>query len=339
VPMDVSIFRDSAARLYSIGVLGNSDEELLRRPANHSLAVIWERLPGYAEFYGQVVSGQLMSKWPQTISQERPFLRGQRRSDLTLLIKACAMDANSAEHQVRHIVEQLVGPSDFAERILVIDPHEGPFLRQHNPGDLEVLLTTAHSLADCGVLDRVLIAPKDPVTVSVVNRSWFGVECSETHSIEGIPISPQLWAFEQVSTRYVLQCDVDTLVGRLDRDHDYLSEMIAACEPPDVMGVAFNIPHDPRSKPQLYRAAPGEYKPEVRCGLLDLERLRENCPLPNQLVGDQLEQPWYRSLLDYQRQHGLRTLRGGSPETFYIHPVNPLKNDPDTLARVRDLIS
>ena len=49
----------------------------------------------------------------------------------------------------------------------------------------------------------------------------------------------------------------------------------------DVLCVGFNIPHDPDSEPKPYTGEPGQYVPEVRCGLLDLERLRSCLPLPN----------------------------------------------------------
>lgn len=339
VPMDVSVLRDSAARLYSIGVLGASDEELLRRPADHSRPVIWERLPGFSEFYGGVVSGRIASHLacePQQAKEARPF---PRREDVTLLIKACAMDADSVDLQVRHMVGQLVGPADFAERVLAIDPHPGPFLRQHCTGSIDELLACADRLRSEGVVDRVIVAPTDKGSVLAINRSWFGLECSETHSVEGVPVSPQLWAFDQVPTRFVLQADVDALIGRRDLAHDYLSDMVNACGAPDVLGVAFNIPHDPLSDRRPYDAAPGEFKPEVRCGLLDLERLRAVRPLPNRIEQDRLALPWYRSVHEHQRRHRLRTLRGGDPRTFYIHPLNSLKGPPDCLARVRDLVA
>ena len=56
-------------------------------------------------------------------------------------------------------------------------------------------------------------------------------------------MTPQLWAFEQVRTRYILQCDVDALIGRRDLTHDYLADMLAAAKPSDVLGVSFNIAH------------------------------------------------------------------------------------------------
>jgi hypothetical protein len=337
VPMDVSVLRDSAARLYSIGVLGASDEELLRRPADHSRAIIWDRLPGYAELYGRTVSRHIESRWQLSGGRCQAAPPCMRRSDVSLLIKACAMDSRTVEAQVTHLIQQFVGPSDFAERVLAIDPHEGPFVRQHSAGDLDALLASAHTLLAKGVIDRVLVCPADSTSVRTLNTAWFGLESSDSRTCDGIPVAPQLWAFEQITTRYVLQCDVDIIVGRRDRSHDYLHDMITAAQPPDVISVAFNIPHDPISPPNPYRAEPGEFKPEVRCGLIDLGRLKATMPLPNRLIEGRLEHPWYRALHSYQRVHGRRTLRGGDPRTFYIHPLNTIKSDPDVIGRVRDL--
>lgn len=337
VPMDVSVLLDSAARLYSIGVLGASDEELLRRPADHSRAIIWERLPGFSEFYGRTVSHHITSRWQRSSRIHQASPSCVRRSDVTLLIRACAMDWESVEAQVTHLVQQLVGPSDFAQRVLTIDCHQGPFLRQHCPGDWNALLASAQKLLADGVVDRVHVLPSDESLVKRLNKTWFGLDSSESHTPDGIPVAMPLWAFEQISTRYVLQCDVDALVGRRDRTHDYLEEMIAASQPPDVIGVAFNIPHDPMSPPNPYQALPGEFKPEVRCGLLNVDRLKAAMPLPNRVIDGCIEHPWYRSLHGYQRARGFRTLRGGDPRTFYIHPLNAIKSDPDAIDRVRDL--
>ncbi|MCC6426034.1 MAG: hypothetical protein IT435_04365 [Phycisphaerales bacterium] len=338
VPMDVSVLRDSAARLYSIGVLGASDDELLRRPADHTGPVVWDRLPGFTVFFRAVVAEQLSGRWQAHLQRNEPAAASPRRHDVSLLIKACAMDAPYLEEQVRHIVGQLVGPGDFAERLLLIDPHPGPFIRPHNDGSLDAVHAAASRLVSDGLLDRVRQSPADADSVSRINERWFGAASVGSHSIEGIPVTPQVWAFDQVATRYVLQCDADVLIGRLDYRHDYLQEMVAACSAAEAVGVAFNIPHDPASGPRPYEAPAGGHKPEVRCGLLDLQRLRSLLPLPNRLRDGILEQPWYRALHASQRQHGLRTLRGGDPRTFYLHPPNSLKVNADAVWQIRDLV-
>jgi len=334
VPMDVSYFRDAAARLYSIGIMSASDDELQRRETDPSQPVVWHALPGFADFYGDAVGGWIQQAWDQALPPaEQP---GPRRSDVTLLLKACAMDARDFRVQVVHLVDQLTHPSDFARRLLLVDPYRGPFLRQHAPGDLDRVLAEANALVEQGIIDEVLISPTDPEEVLRINRRWFGVEAGHTHSTDGVPVTPQVWAFDQMDTRYVLQADLDVLVGRRDFDHDYLAEMVEACAPEDVVGVAFNIPQPDGWRP--YEAPPGEYKPEVRLGLLDLERLRGLRPLPATVEDGRLATTWYRALHTRQRELGLRTLRGGEGATFYLHPPNSRKADAETLGRVRDLV-
>lgn len=338
VPMNVSIFRDASARLYAIGVLGYSDEEVLRRPADHARPEIWMRLPGFAEFYKELVAAPIRAAWSQASVPSQPAPLG-RNGEVTLLIKACAMDAKYAHQQIVHIVDQLAAPQEFAERVLLIDAYSGPFLRQHDGGDLPGLMATATMLVERGVLDRVIVAPTDEDSVRRANDRWFGVECTQTHSDEGVPVPPQIWAFDQVATRYVLQCDLDVLVGRRRRQHDYLTEMLVACAPHDVVGVAFNIAFAADHGDRPYAAPAGEYKPEVRLGLLDLHRLRALLPLPASTAGGRLTTTWYRALHALQRDRGLRTVRGGHPDTFYVHPPNDRKRDPGTLGRIRDLVA
>lgn len=335
IPMDVSYFRDAAARLYSIGVLGASDDELLRRPADHGRPEVWSELHGFAAFYGEVVAEPIRARWKTASLPESPL--PARRADVSLLIKACAMDARDLRAQVLHLVDQLSTPTDFAERILVIDPFPGPFLRAHSNGDLDAVRAIGEDLRRVGVVDRVLVGPTDADEILATNRRWFGVEATHTHATDGVPVTPQVWAFDQVHTRYMLQADVDVLVGRRRLDHDYLGDMLRACEAPDVVGVAFNIPQSGESRP--YDAPAGEFKPEVRLGLLDLPRVTALRPLPANVENGRLTTAWYRALHAVQRARGLRTVRGGNPDSFYIHPPNARKADGDALGRVRDLVS
>jgi hypothetical protein len=335
VPMDVSYFRDAATRLYSIGVLGAADEELLRRPADPNRPEIWTELPGLAGFYGDVVSRWIADQW--TPSRSGRAAANERDPTVSLLVKVCAMDARDFRNQAVHLVDQLTRPRDFAERVVLIDPHPGPFLRQHASGDLQSVLDEAEELQRQGLFDRVLVSPLDPAIIREVNRRWMGVAATHTHSTDGVPVTPQVWAFEQLTTRYVLQADIDVLVGRKDHGHDYLAEMLTACAPDDVVGVAFNIPHEGGFR--NYDAPPGEFKPEVRLGLLDLERLSAQLPLPAGVDDERLTTTWYRALHQAQRSRGLRTVRGGGPQSFYIHPPNALKDDAAELGRIRDLVA
>jgi hypothetical protein len=337
VPMDISLFLDSAARLYTISILRWPDDELRRRKNGPKTEDTLKTIPGFTEFYSDLIREHAkrqwdMSKVPAIITVEACT------PDVTLMVKACPMDSEMILPQVRSIVHNLQKPRRFHERILLVDPYRGPFLRQHAAGDYDSLIAKAHMLKASGVIDRILIASSDPAEIATTNLLWFGLTTPFSHSVKGVPVASQLWGFDQVKTRYVLQCDSDVLIGRHDFGHDYLSEMLEAVQVNDVLGVAFNIPHSPDAGFQPYDAPPGEYVPEVRCGLLDLHRIRLCRPLPNKLENGRLSLSWYRSLQTYQRQHGLRTLRGGDPRTFYIHPQNERKQDQLRLSMIRDLI-
>jgi hypothetical protein len=336
-PMNVDFFRDACARGYVIAHLGWSDDELRTRSLELREESLLIQLPGFADWYSGILHEHAASEWSYGSLPER-LPPATVESSVSLLIKACAMDAATLSVQVRHIVSQLESPRRFAERLLVLDPFHGPFLRQHCPGDWQGLLRTAESLRADGWLDRVLVAPDGPEEIARIHQRWFGLGATQSHCIRRIPVAAQVWGFDHVRTRYVLQCDVDIFVGRRDLNHDFLTEMLAAAAPSDVVGVAFNIPKDPEHPSAPYAASVGEYVPEVRCGLLDLDRIRTCRPLPNRLAEGRLELTWYRSLQAHQRLTNQRTLRGGDTRTFYVHPPNELKANSSHLDQIRDLV-
>lgn len=336
VDFNISYFIDSAARMYAISKLQWKDGELLRRVCGKRPTEAFSMIPGFSEFYQGLLRRFAQEQCLDFASPlaEQPKLK----PDVTLMIKACAMDAAQLESQVKHIVASLAYPADFVERILVLDPYCGPFLRQHTVGDFDALLVAAKRLQKNGWIGRVLVAPQSVDEIAKVNSSWFGHACRNSHSIRDIPVSPQVWGFDQIETRYVLQCDVDILLGRRDWQHDYLQDMLKAITQRDAVGVAFNIPKPECSNFDAYHAGPGEFVPEVRCGLLDLERIRALKPLPNYVCEGRLALSWYRSLQQAQIDRGFRTLRGGDPSTFYIHPPNTWKQDATSLERIRNLV-
>ena len=338
LPMNVDYFRDACARGFVLAELGWSDEELRRRSLELRNETMLRSLPDFTEFYSSILHEHARQQWQVGVIPPWPATP-EVESRVTLLIKACAMDAATLAGQVRHIIGQLERPRRFGERVLVIDPYRGPFLRQHCVGDWQMLMETAENLRATGLLDRVLVAPDDLQSVTAINERWFSLRCDRSHSATGVPVAPQLWAFEQLRTRYVLQCDVDVLLGRRDATHDWLVEMLDAAAASGVLGVGFNIAHAPDTWARPYDAPPGDYMPEVACGLMDLERMKACRPLPNTITEGRLTLTWYRSLQQHQRQHGLRTLRGGDPRTFVIHPPNSWKSDSAALDRVRDLVS
>lgn len=325
-----STFRDVCAKAYAL-LQGMSEHRLVSDFSGLREAGGVEEMPGFTGFYGAIVRRIAEDYWkncplpvPASVAE-----------DVTLLLKCCAMDSSYLERQVGHIVHRLSMPRRFREVVLSIDTKVGAFLRQHSAGDLDAVRISARRLVERGEVERVIEAPSGTDGIDDVNSRWFGVACAETHTAAGMPVYPQLWAFEQIRTTYVLQADCDVLICRHDFSHDYLSEMIAAHGAPGVVGVGFNIPQSLSSPAKEYVAPVGEYKPEVRLGLFDLPRLKRTLPWPNLRSGPHLGYGWYQALHQAMNHNGWRCLRGGDPRTAYIHPLNSAKQVPGFMDKVR----
>lgn len=335
-------FRDIAARTYCQFCLGWADEELTRRSSYEREEDVLGMIPGFKAFYANLLKHVFAMNIGWRVDQVYTQSYGTRNTfnpNVTLMVKTCAMDADVLEYQCKHLVSHLSVPQAFAEVILLIDPYSGPYLRAHTPANPKKMYSVAEQLSTERIVDRVLVAPTDSETVSKHYMRWFNVSSDVTHTTTNAPLFPQLWGFEQVKTRYLLQCDTDVLIGRRDWSHDYLDDMVRALQPKDVLGVAFNIPHPEDSEPNPYIANQGEYVPEVRCGLLDLKRMWACMPIDNPIKDGRLSLTWHRALEQHQKIKGLRTLRGGDPRTFYVHPLNSDKHDHAHLMRIQDLIA
>lgn len=329
-PLNRSTFRDVCAKAYAL-LRGLGEDCLVSDFGGIREAGGVQDMPGFSDFYQGIVLRIAETFW-QDCPRPAP---ADSSEDVTLLIKCCAMDSAYLERQVGHLVYRLSAPRMFKEVMLSIDAKVGSFIRQHSKGDLAAVRASARRLLEQGVVDRVVEAPTGKDQVADLNARWFGVSCAETHNSSGVPVYPQLWAFEQVGTRYVLQADCDVLICRHDHSHDYLADMVSAHGEPGVMGVGFNIPHPLSSSFKAYAAPAGEYKPEVRLGLFDLNRLMGTLPWPNQLSGSHLLYGWYHSLHQAMKRNGWKCLRGGDPRTSFIHPLNSAKLQPEFLDNVR----
>ena len=247
--------------------------------------------------------------------------------EVTLLIKACAMEVATLDVQVPHLVSQLEGPRAFFERVLVIDSREDGFLRQHTRGDLHALRDVAHRLMDTGWIDRILEAPGDGEAVAALHRRWFGIPCPHTHGATGAPVASALAGFEACTTRYVLHVDADLMIGRLDRHHDYLADMlgVTAGDPEaNHRIVQHSRWHMIGLSPRAEGLARGRTEP--RAGLIVLDRLRHARPLPNRLDRERLALPWHRALDQAVGQGAGRSYRGGDRRSFFVHPPNARKH-------------
>jgi glycosyltransferase involved in cell wall biosynthesis len=331
-------FLDMSARLYSIGILGNDDEELVRRKTLRKPEEALSELQGFTNFYRNLISN-LHSDVQQTVT----LPPSNSCSDITLLIKSCAQDSASLYQQVTHIVTQLNYPTEFSNIVLLIDSYAGPFLRQYSLPDLASVIKQAELLKNKAVIDEYWITPepKDLTWVEYTKATyykWFGKKSiSKSHSYSNAPLFPHLWAFDKLSTRYVLQCDCDVLIGRKNWEHDYINDMMTAIKKDDVECVGFNIPKLTNSF-LLYHGASGEFPPEVRFGLLDLKKIMASLPIINPIKEAHFSLTWHRALQQHQKIHGNRSVRGGHPDSFYIHPLNLDKGRTD-FSKIRDLVS
>ena len=265
-------------------------------------------------------------------------------AEVSLLIKACAMDADALDVQIRHLVSQLEEPRAFAERILVVDSKEHRFLRQHTAGSQRDLLDVARRLLATGWLDRIVEAPGEGDATAALNRRWFALDTPHTHTAAGAHVAPLLAGFEACATRYALHVDADIMVGRLDRHHDYLHDMLAVMRGnPQALTVAFNIAQQ-QARPYTAEHDAKPWRTESRAGLVDLARLRAALPLPNSLEAGRLALSWHRSLdvaiqgTSRGKPSAGRSYRGGDHRTFYIHPPNERKRDAAAWFAVLDRI-
>lgn len=259
-------------------------------------------------------------------------------SEVTLLVKACAMEATTLEVQVRHLVSQLEGPRAFAERMLVVDAREDGFPRQHARGNLSELRKEANRLVEAGWIDRIIEGPGEGEATAVLYRRWFELPSRQAHAATGAQVASTLAGFEACRTRHVLHADADIMVGRLDRGHDYLADMLAVMEAdPKAITVSFNVTqgHD---RPYTERGERGVWRTESRTGMVDLVRLRDVCPLPNRIDGGRLALPWHRALDQAVAQGAGNSWRGGDRRTFYVHPPNARKRDLERWFAVLDRI-
>lgn len=338
--MNIEYFIDSAVRLYCISALNYDDYEFQRRKNINKIKQedIFSSIPGFFGFYNNLLKNYYTSNLKPFLLNEKLF-ENKKTKKCTLLIKTCAMDYEILEQQVKHIVFNLEIPRQFFERILLIDNREDNFLRQYQKPNLNKVILLSEKLKKENIIDRILISPSDKNTINKINNKWFGFDCFETHSNKNAPVFPQIWAFEKIKTRYVLQCDIDILIGKKSLSHDYLRDMLIAIKQKDAIGVAFNIPFEFNRGIRKYDAPIGDYVPEVRCGLLDLYKIKKLLPLNNEIKNGKLELSWFRALYKKQKEASKRTLRGGNPSTFYVHPHNHWKVDFDKFFQIQDLIN
>lgn len=248
---------------------------------------------------------------------------------VSLLIKTCLMEWRTIERLVRHQVKQLESPYRFVEKVVIVDPYEGPFQRQYDHPDSEAHRNAMKHLLRDGVVDRVVYAPTDTESVYSAYRRWFGAESTKAHSANGQQLFASLFGFDSCTGDYVLQIDCDMMIARIDKDHDYLSEMTEVLRlDPEALFVSMNICRA-RATPYTTKGADGDWRVDVRGCLYDRRRLLSVLPIPNELTDGQFTLAWHRAFDRFIASSTYHTYRGGSPKTAVVHVPNHHKMEID----------
>lgn len=258
----------------------------------------------------------------------QPFSLEHPDASVSLVIKASALEADALEAQVEHLIQQLETPRVFIERILAIDSRTDGFVRQYGSPDLGKTLEAADRLKARGLIDQIILAPRDGSSEAEgINRRWFGQGSSWTHTKSGAPLVSPLGAFDSCRGDYILQVDSDLLIRREDPMHDFVGEAIAAMRSsPAAITVSLNIlnkedqafvANDPEGRP---------YRVECRGCIFDRARLMASRPFLNRPADDgKLELAWHRSMDQACLAGHAVSLRGGGRQTGFIHPQNSFK--------------
>lgn len=264
------------------------------------------------------------------------------KQKVSLVIKACVQDAEVVYEAVKHIVRQLSFPNFFDEKILALDIRQVDFIREYNTKNTwGELMEQSQKLLDDLIVDKFIFPTESDF--SKVNQKWFGIETNVTHTLEKVPVTAQLYAFEMANNDFVLQVDCDAMVGRLSKEHSFLDDMISEFDKNEnVLSVGFNIYKGKETSYTSYIGFEnGGFVPEVRFCLLKKSRIEKVLPLTNEIIGSDFKLSWYRALEQRQKESQTCSLRGGDSRSFYIHPHNFKKTDKDvwftTLDRVEQL--
>ncbi|XXY48849.1 glycosyltransferase [Sorangium sp. So ce269] len=254
---------------------------------------------------------------------------GALQQRTSLLIKACAQESETIRAQVEHIVRQLGAPRAFDEVVVLVDPYEGPFPREHHVGDLAKLRQSLEVLDAAGIVDRVIEGPRDGERARAVAERWFGLGTAASHSENGQPVLGILEAIEQASGDLIFHADVDLMVARPDLRFDLIADALSTFEA-EPEAVALSLPVLGDTVPMSRRGdARGPYRVDAAAGWIHRGRLLALRPLPNEVRRERLALPWHRSLDRVVQEGRALSLRRGAPGIFCACPDNARKHSVD----------
>lgn len=248
-------------------------------------------------------------------------------NNTSLLIKSNPMEHQAIYESVRHIVNQLEKGIRFAERIVVLDSFNPTIRnRRYDQDDLEKTFEEIKRTKKNGLIDRIIIPQHDEVRA--VYQKYFGHSCEEKYSENGQAIYSTLVGFESVKTDYVFQTDSDILYYN-DTFGDEIHKALHYLDD-GAITVSPSIAKEESNTPLL------GHRTEVRTSLLNLKKLHDILPIPNEVHSKQFVLPWHRSL-DKTLKHD-ESVRMVSSNFYFIHPENSKKSIPNLVKCVRDSI-
>lgn len=248
-------------------------------------------------------------------------------NNTSLLIKSNPMEHQAIYENIRHIVNQLEKGIRFAERIVVIDSFIPTIRnRRYDQDDLEKTFEEIKRAKKNGLIDRIIIPQHDEV--KTVYEKYFTHSCEDKYSKNGQAIYSTLVGFESVKTDYVFQTDSDILYYN-DTFGDEIHKVLHYLDD-GAITVSPSIAKEESNTPLL------GHRTEVRTSLLNLKKLHDIFPIPNEVHDKQFVLPWHRSL-DEILKHD-ESVRMVSSNFYFIHPENSKKSIPNLVKCVRDSI-
>ena len=247
------------------------------------------------------------------------------------LIKTCLMEWRIIERLVHDQVKQLGEPLGFFEKVVVVDPYDGPFSQQYDRPDAIAHRRAMQRLLDDGIVGRIIYAPSELDAIRKTYGRWFGASSDESHSTNGQQLFAMLFGFEACTGDSVLQLDSDLLISRQDRSHDYLAAVVDVLRHDSKalfvpMGICVEEP-----VPYTSEGANGDWRVETRRCLFDRRRLLSALPIANRLEDGRFALTWHRAFDDLISSTEYRSCRGGRSETSFVHVPNGRKADTEAL--------
>ena len=251
---------------------------------------------------------------------------------VSLLIRASPREWETIDMQIRHIVTQLEGPQKFLEKIVITDSGTADAARAYSAPNQTIFNEKLSVLINEGIIDRVVCAPDDSQLIQSYYQRWFNQDSVDPKSENLQPVFMSIYGFEQCRGRHILALDSDAVFIRKNRAHDYLGEMLKVLKGDNnAVTLSFNIAKKQDEPHTAHNADGKKWRTEVRCALIDKERLFGLLPLPNFVnpVNGKLTLPWHRALDQklLEKKCMAQSYRGGGSDTFYIHVPNGIKTD------------